>query len=192
VRLIVGLGNPGKTYQHTRHNLGFMILDRVAAGHGIKVRRKGFMSLWGKGTIAAGRVVLAKPQTYMNRSGEAVKALMSYFEVAPESMLVIHDDLDLELGRLKIVAGGGAAGHRGVQSIHDALGTSRYARLKVGIGRPRYNEEVEEYVLSPWYADERHKAAESIAAAAAAVEAIIEDGLAKAMTAVNAGRAPSR
>jgi PTH1 family peptidyl-tRNA hydrolase len=126
----------------------------------------------------------------MNQSGQAVAALMGYFKLSAPELLVIHDDLDVGFGRLKIVRGGGSGGHRGVQSIHDAVAENRYVRLKVGIGRPRFNETSEDYVLGSWYQDQRHQIVKAVDAAAAAVTAIFTDGLEKAMTVVNAGHVP--
>ena len=190
MHLVAGLGNPGKTYEYTRHNVGFMVVDRLAGAHSITVTGKRFFSLWGKGDIAGHKVILAKPQTYMNRSGQAVSALMAYFKLAVEDLLVIHDDLDVDFGRIKIVRGGGTGGHRGVQSIHGSLREDRYVRVKVGIGRPRFNEAVEDYVLSPWYEDQRDQIVEIADSVAAAVTVIITEGLEKAMTAFNARQSP--
>ena len=186
MHLVVGLGNPGETYRLNRHNLGFTVLDQVAENHGIAVRRRRVSSLWGQGAIDGQPVILAKPQTYMNRSGQAVADLMAYFKLSLQHLLVIHDDLDLDFGRIRIVPWGGAGGHRGVQSIHEALASDHHARLKIGIGRPRFNETIEEYVLSRWYEDQRDQVAEIVAAAAAAVSAIFTEGLEKAMMMVNA------
>jgi PTH1 family peptidyl-tRNA hydrolase len=186
VHLVVGLGNPGRKYELTRHNLGFMVVDRLAGAYIIRVTRERFQSLWGRGAIAGRQVILVKPQTFMNRSGQAVAALKAYFKLDVQDLLVVHDDLDLELGRMKIVHGGGAGGHQGVRSIHDALTKDRYVRLKVGIGRPRFNETTEDYVLGNWYEDQRNQVTEMVDGAAEAVTAIFTDGLEKAMTAVNA------
>jgi len=186
VHLVVGLGNPGKTYQHTRHNVGFMVVDQLAAAHSIAVTKKRFDCLWGTGDVGRHRVLLAKPQTFMNLSGQAVEALMAYFKLAAQELLVIHDDLDVDFGRIKIVPGGGTGGHKGVRSIHEALEEDRYLRVKVGIGRPKFSEPAEGYVLSPWYDDQRNLVTEIVDSAAAAVTAIFTDGLEKAMTAVNA------
>lgn len=190
MHLVVGLGNPGKTYEHTRHNTGFMVVDRLAVAHSITVARERFYSLWGTGNIAGHKVILAKPQTFMNRSGKAVYALVSYFKLAVEDLLVIHDELDVDFGRIKIVRGGGAGGHRGVESIHEALEADCYARVKVGIGRPKFSEAVEDYVLSPWYADQRGQVGEMVDCAVEAVTAIFADGLEKAMSEVKAKRFP--
>jgi PTH1 family peptidyl-tRNA hydrolase len=190
VHLVVGLGNPGKTYEHTRHNVGFMVVDRLAGAHFITVTGKRFFSLWGRGDIAGNKVILAKPQAFMNRSGQGVHALMAYFKLAVKDLLVIHDDLDVDFGRIKIVHGGGDGGHRGVQSIHQALGEDRYARVKLGIGRPRFGEVVEDYVLSPWYEDQRDQIVEIVDSAAAAVTAILAHGLERAMTEFNSKQVP--
>lgn len=186
MHLVVGLGNPGKTYQQTRHNVGFNVVDRLAGDHSITIARARFNSLWGPGVIARHNVILAKPQTFMNRSGLAVAALMAYFKLSEQKLLVIHDDLDVDFGRLKLVRGGGAGGHRGVQSIHEALAMNQYVRLKVGIGRPRFSEATDDYVLSAWYEDQRNQVVEIVGAAADAVASIFTDGLEKAMTVVNA------
>jgi PTH1 family peptidyl-tRNA hydrolase len=190
VHLVVGLGNPGKTYEHTRHNVGFMVVDRLAGAHSITVKGKRFFSLWGRGDIAHHKVILAKPQAFMNRSGQGVHALMAYFKLDVEDLLVIHDDLDVDFGRIKIVHGGGHGGHLGVQSIHQALGEDRYARVKVGIGRPRFAEAVEDYVLSPWYEDQGDDIGEIVNTAAAAVTAILVRGLERAMTEFNSQHVP--
>ncbi|MGD9208188.1 MAG: aminoacyl-tRNA hydrolase [Syntrophobacterales bacterium] len=188
--LVVGLGNPGKTYQHTRHNVGFMVVDRLAGTHSIKVTRERFSSFWAPGEIAGRKVLLAKPQTFMNRSGQAVAALMAYYKLAVQDLLVIHDDLDVDFGSIKIVRSGGSGGHRGIRSIHEILKENQYVRVKVGIGRPRFNEAVEDYVLSPWYEDQREQVVEMVDYTAEAATAIIADGLAKAMTVFNADRSP--
>jgi PTH1 family peptidyl-tRNA hydrolase len=167
-----------------------MVVDRLAGAHSIQVTRERFHSFWGAGDIAGHKVILAKPQTFMNRSGQAVAALMAYYKLAVQDVLVIHDDLDVDFGRLKIVRGGGAGGHRGVRSIHDTLKEDRYVRVKVGIGRPRFSEGIEDYVLSPWYEDQRGQVVEMVDYAAEAVTATLTDGLAEAMTVFNADRSP--
>ena len=190
MHLVVGLGNPGKTYEHTRHNVGFMVVDRLAGANSITVKGKRFFSLWGRGDIADHKVILAKPQAFMNRSGQGVHSLMAYFKVDVKELLVIHDDLDVDFGKIKIVHGGGDGGHRGVQAIHQTLGEDRYARVKVGIGRPRFAEAVEDYVLSPWYEDQGDHLGEIVDTAAAAVTAILARGLERAMTEFNSKHVP--
>jgi PTH1 family peptidyl-tRNA hydrolase len=186
VHLVVGLGNPGEAYRSTRHNLGFLVVDEVAREHGIEVTRRRAESLWGRGAIAGRPVMLVKPQTFMNRSGEAVAALIGYFRISPEDLVVVHDDLDLEFGRIRIVPGGGSGGHRGVHSIHEALASFLCARVKIGIGRPCHGESPERYVLNPWYEDQGCEVPEVVKAAAGAVTAIVAHGLDRAMTMVNA------
>ena len=184
--LVVGLGNPGKTYSQTRHNAGFRVVDRLAEAHSIAVTRQRFHSLWGTGVIASHRVILAKPQTFMNRSGQAVGALMAYFKLVAQQLLVIHDDLDVDFGRIKISRGGGTGGHRGIQAIHQSVAEPGYVRVKIGIGRPRFDEDIEDYVLGLWYEDQLSQIAGILDDAASAVTAIITEGLERAMTAVNA------
>lgn len=190
MHLVVGLGNPGETYRVTRHNLGFLVVDYLGKDYGIEVTKKRAESLWGQGSVAGHRVILVKPQTFMNRSGEAVVALMEYFHLPPEHLVVIHDDLDLEFGRMRLLPGGGAGGHRGVHSIHEALGSTQYARLKIGIGRPRHGESPERYVLSPWYEEQWADVPQMVTGAAAAVANILTLGLDKAMTVVNTKHIP--
>jgi PTH1 family peptidyl-tRNA hydrolase len=190
VHLVVGLGNPGEAYRLTRHNLGFLVADYLGNDHGIQLTRKRAESLWGRGVIAGDPVILVKPQTFMNRSGEAVAALMRYFSLSPEHLVVIQDDLDLEFGRMRLVSGGGTGGHRGIHSIHETLGVAQYARLKIGIGRPRYGESPERYVLSPWYEDQWAEVPRTVAGAAAAITNLLIHGLDSAMMVVNAKPIP--
>jgi len=188
VHLVVGLGNPGKTYEHTRHNTGFMVVDRLSVVHTIAVTRERFYCIWGSGDIAGHKVILAKPQTLMNRSGQAVAALMAYFKLAVQDLLVVHDDLDVDFGRSKIVRGGGSGGHRGVRSVHETLEENNYTRVKVGIGRPRFGEAIEDYVLSPWYEDQKDQLTEIVSNAVEVITAVFTDGLEKAMTEFNVKR----
>ena len=190
MHLVVGLGNPGEAYRLTRHNLGFLVVDHLGSDHGIKLTRKRAESLWGRGAVAGHPVILAKPQTFMNRSGEAVVALMRYFSLSPEDLVVIQDDLDLEFGRMRLVPGGGTGGHRGVHSIHETLGVTQYVRLKIGIGRPGHGESPERYVLSPWSEDQWAEVPQVVADAAAAITSLLTNGLDKAMTVVNAKAVP--
>jgi PTH1 family peptidyl-tRNA hydrolase len=154
VRLIVGLGNPGREYEKTRHNVGFMVLDKVADSLGVSISREKFSALYGECRLDETKVFLVKPLTYMNRSGEAVAQFARFFKVEPSQILVIYDDLDLPLGKLRLRLRGSSAGHRGVQSIIDALSTQEFPRLRVGIGRPERKEEVINYVLSPFTEEE--------------------------------------
>jgi peptidyl-tRNA hydrolase, PTH1 family len=182
VHLLVGLGNPGVKYKSMRHNLGFQVLDILSGRWGITLNRQSFSSRWGRGRFYDQEVLLAEPETYMNLSGRAVFRLISYFALTAADLLVIHDDLDLPLGRLKFVAQGGAGGHRGIASIINTIHTPEFLRLKVGIGRPQYGETVEHYVLSPFYTAERDMAAVLVERAADAVETLLLSGLNQAMS----------
>ena len=180
--LLIGLGNPGLKYNSMRHNVGFQVVDVLSKRWGIALNRQSCSSHWGRGIVRGHEVVLAQPETYMNLSGRAVLRLMSFFETSAEDLLVIHDDLDLPLGRLKFVSKGGAGGHRGIASIINTIHTPEFLRLKVGIGRPQYGETVEHYVLSPFYPVEREMAATMVDRAADAVEVFILSGLIQAMS----------
>ncbi len=179
--LVLGLGNPGSRYAGTRHNLGADVVQELARRHGLDLRRQSLGCLWGKGRVSGRDAILALPQTYMNLSGQAAASLTHYFEVGPDRLVVVHDDLDLDLGRLKIARKGGSGGHRGVQSIIQHLGGEEFVRLKVGIGRPRFEEPIEQYVLSGYYADQRELVEKVVAMAADCLEAILSRGVAEAM-----------
>ena len=153
--LIAGLGNPGRKYQFTRHNLGFRVVEALAQNHQIPLNQKKFQSIFGQGIIEGQKVHLLLPQTYMNLSGVAVGHWIRYFHSSPERLVVIHDDLDLAWGRLRIVAKGGAAGHRGVLSLIEHLHTNVFIRLRVGVGRPPGDQPPEVYVLEPLPASRR-------------------------------------
>jgi PTH1 family peptidyl-tRNA hydrolase len=151
--LFVGLGNPGREYHLTRHNIGFFFIDHLADVAGLRADSLKMQGLFCQGRAYGGHVFYVKPQTYMNRSGSCVKSFVEYFKIPLENILVLHDDIDLSLGRIKIVSQGGAGGHNGVKSIAQQLGTHCFARMKIGIGRPVVNEEgqgqpVDQYVLS--------------------------------------------
>ena len=154
VRLVVGLGNPGERYALTRHNVGFMVADRLAEEAGISFGREKFGAVFGRGRLAGNEIILAEPTSYMNRSGPPVRALADYFQVISREVLVIHDDIDLEYGRLKIKEKGGHGGHNGIRSLIDAFGGGDFARLRVGIGRSERGESVAGYVLDRFHPDE--------------------------------------
>ncbi len=183
--LIVGLGNPGGRYSTTRHNIGFMVLDHLAKRWSVKLDSIGFYSIWGRGRVAGSDVVLAKPQTYMNLSGRAVAALSGALAVGPESIIVVCDDCDLPLGRIRIRKRGGSGGHRGLGSIIEHLGSDDFPRVRVGVGRPKEGE-LADYVLSPFEREEAPVVEETIERAALSIEAIIEHGIDYSMNRFNA------
>lgn len=144
--LFVGLGNPGAKYAGNRHNIGFMALDRIAADHGFGPWKKAFRGLATDGRIGAERVLLLKPETFMNLSGEAVQAAMAFHKIAPAQVVVFHDELDLAPGKMRLKQGGGHAGHNGLRSIHAHIGEA-YGRVRLGIGHPGHKDAVAAYVL---------------------------------------------
>jgi PTH1 family peptidyl-tRNA hydrolase len=183
--VVVGLGNPGKKYERTRHNAGFLAADELARRLHIEISQEKCHSLIGRGRIEAAPIVLAKPQTYMNESGRAVAALLQDFYVSPGDLIVIHDELDLPLGTVRIKTGGGHGGHNGLRSIIEFLGTSEFIRVRMGIGRPAPGVDSADYVLSPFLADEQQAAAEAAGRAADAVLAIASQGMTRAMSLFN-------
>ena len=183
--LIVGLGNPGLAYRHNRHNIGFMVADALAQKLEIPLKRVKFKAQIGNGKVEGIPVIIAKPLTYMNNSGEAVAPLVHYFKVPLERMLVIHDDMDLPLGTLRMRPSGGSAGHNGMLSIFDKLGTNAIPRLRVGIGRPPGRMDPADYVLQDFPKNEEELLNMVIAQACEAVLAFITTGLEKAMNTYN-------
>jgi PTH1 family peptidyl-tRNA hydrolase len=183
--LIVGLGNPGLAYRHNRHNIGFMVADVLAQKLEIPLKRVKFKAQIGNGKVEGIPVIIAKPLTYMNNSGEAVAPLVHYFKVPLERLLVIHDDMDLPLGTLRMRPSGGSAGHNGMLSIFDKLGTNAISRLRVGIGRPPGRMDPADYVLQDFPKSEEELLNMVIAQACEAVLAFITTGLEKAMNTYN-------
>lgn len=182
---VVGLGNPGPQYEHTRHNVGFMVVDRLAAGFGIAMQERKFRASWGSGFAAGRKILLAKPSTYMNLSGIAVSEILKYFDFPSERVLVVHDDLDLPCGRIRLVRGGGAGGHKGIASIIAQLNTRDFPRLKLGIGRPLHGEAIESYVLQPPYAEEGPVFAAMVVHGEQAARGVLEHGLSSTMNVYN-------
>ena len=174
--LVAGLGNPGREYAATRHNVGFLVADELARRHGGSWRSK-FSGVLSEVRVDGARVALLKPQTYMNLSGRSVQPAARFFKVEPDALLVVHDEVDLEPGRLQLRAGGGLAGHNGLRSVAQALGSQKFLRLRVGVGRPRRGDPrpVADFVLDPW---EAHEDVDGLVALAAdAVEGLLADGL---------------
>jgi PTH1 family peptidyl-tRNA hydrolase len=185
VYLIVGLGNPGPNYEETRHNIGARVMEFWGRKLGVCWSGRRFQSRSGRARYEDQDVLLICPETFMNRSGFGVKACADYFKIDARQILVVHDDLDLPLGRLKVVRDGGAGGHKGVLSVAEHLGDLAFPRIKVGIGRPRHGEAIEAYVLSPFYEDEGGVVEEVIHLAAKGCELFVSKGLAFAMNQIN-------
>lgn len=188
--LIVGLGNPGTQYDGTRHNVGFEALDRFAADHQAAIDRSRNKALVGEARVRGRRLVLCKPQTYMNLSGEAVGALARFYQVPPADVLVVYDELALPLGRLRLLGKGSDGGHNGMKSLIAHLGTSQFPRLRLGIGPKPPQWDQADFVLSRFAKDEQSLAREMIERAVAAIGAFVEDGLERAMNRVNVAVEP--
>ena len=184
-KLIVGLGNMGSQYSGTRHNAGFWCVERLAQEHSIRFSKRRRHTLVGEGTVGDIAVALVKPRTYVNRSGQAVTSLLAVYGAAPQDLLVIYDDLDLEPGRLRLRAGGGAGGHGGMKSIIQALGNQDIARIRIGIGRPPPGVNEVEYVLGTMDGGERQKVQDAVGRAAEAVACILTEGFDTAMNRFN-------
>ena len=184
--MIVGLGNPGRRYAGNRHNAGFHCLDRLADVHHLVFDGKRDQAELAQGHIAGRRVILAKPQTYVNGSGEAVGALARFFKIEPVDILGIYDELDLPQGSIRLRPHGSSGGHKGMQSIIEHLGTREFPRLRVGIGRPPGKMEPKAYVLQDFTAAELEVMEEVYQRAVAAVQALIQEGVKEAMNRFNA------
>lgn len=184
MRLIVGLGNPGERYALTRHNIGVRVLELAAARWSVKFGPAG-RARWGNGRIGASEVCFSAPLAWMNETGPVVKALLDRLTLSPRDLIVIHDDLDLELGRLRIKRNGGSGGHNGLLSILTALETDEFCRLKVGIGRPAPDEDPAEYVLTPFPPEEIPRIEETRERAVAALESLVVEGVEAAMNRFN-------
>jgi PTH1 family peptidyl-tRNA hydrolase len=191
---VAGLGNPGERYTLTRHNVGFRVADRLARDRSTDIRRLEFQALTAIVEIDRSEVLLMKPQTYMNRSGESVAAACRETGLDPGRLIVVYDDVDLPLGRIRVRRGGGAGGHRGVRSVIEETGESAFARVRIGVGRPPAGMAVEQYVLEPFAPQEEPVVEAAIERAAGAVRAIVNDGIEAAMQRFNAaasGEAPT-
>lgn len=181
--LVVGLGNPGRDYERSRHNVGFMSVDELAGGQRVRVSERVAKSLVGRGRLGECELILAKPQTMMNLSGLAVKALRAKYTIGLERIVVIHDELDLPFGRIRLKKGGSSAGNHGVDSVIASLGTRDFIRLRVGIGRPTGSGV--DYVLGSFSDKEDEQLAGIISRAADAVTRLVELDLQRAMTDIN-------
>ncbi len=183
--LIVGLGNPGPSYHNNRHNVGFMVVNALADAANIPIRRVEFHALIGKGDFADVRLILAKPQTYMNNSGQAVAALVRFYKIPVERLLVVHDDLDLPFGTLRLRPTGSAGGQRGMGSIITKLNTQEFARLRVGIGRPPGRMDPSDYVLHDFDPPEEEMLPEVLGRAVKAIKMFLEEDIDLAMNKFN-------
>jgi PTH1 family peptidyl-tRNA hydrolase len=189
MRLIVGLGNPGKEYRETRHNVGFMVVDEIAKRHGLTLAMApsqvpdAFIAK----KFGADPFLIGKPLTFMNRSGEAVAALAHYYDIVPADLLVVVDEVALPFGRLRARARGSAGGHNGLKSVIERLGTTEFPRLRLGVGRGDTRRDLADHVLSKFEADERSALEELITRAADAAEMFAAEGIEKVMNAYNPG-----
>ena len=185
MRLIVGLGNPGAQYENTRHNAGFMVIDKIGIEFGISIDKKKFDVHYGRGTIKDHAVMLAKPMAFMNRSGEPVQKLAAYFKIPSKELIVVHDDIDLAFGRLKIKEKGGHGGHKGLKSIIRAVGQDAFVRVRIGIGRSETGNSVSDHVLGRFYDDEAKLLDAIINRARDAVITILTEGTKAGMNRFN-------
>ena len=184
--LIAGLGNPDKKYEHTRHNVGFDVIDELAEKYNIRISEKKHKALLGKGVIEGQKVVLAKPQTYMNLSGESIVELVHYYKIDPETeMIVIYDDISFAPGNLRIRQSGSAGGHNGIKNIIKCLGTQEFMRIKVGVGEKPKNWDLADFVLGHFSKEERENLEDAIGRAMEAVGYMINGDVAKAMNEYN-------
>lgn len=184
--LVVGLGNPGRQYDMTRHNIGFVVIDHLADKLGIKVKKLKFKAIYGEGVIGGEKVLLVKPQTYMNLSGESVRDFVNFYKIPNENIIIIHDDISLAAGRLRIREKGSAGGHNGLKSIIYQLSTDEFIRIKIGVGTPENKDhELADYVLGRFTKEEIPVLEESIIKASMSVEEIIKNGAQSAMNKFN-------
>ncbi len=183
--MLAGLGNPGTQYTRTRHNIGFRVLDKISDIFSIPFNKSRFDSIYSKGIINGKKIILAKPQSFMNKSGFPIQKLSSYFKIKTSDIIIVHDDMDLNLGKIKLVKNRGHGGHNGIKSIMDALGTKDFIRVRIGIGRPHGQRDVISHVLTT-FSKEEEKLLETITEKSVeACEIILEQGIKKAMTQCN-------
>ncbi|MFC1988055.1 aminoacyl-tRNA hydrolase [Chloroflexota bacterium] len=193
MKLIVGLGNPGRDYANSLHNLGFMCLSHFARTHSIRFDKKQAQARTGSGEVAGIEVIVARPQTYMNRSGQAVSRLVKKFNISLDDLIVIHDDLDLPLGKIRIRQGGSSAGHKGIESIINGLGSQDFPRIRVGIGRPAAGgnsmadreAQIVNWVLSSFNSEERKVIDHVLPQVSEAMVCLLTEGLTAAMNKYN-------
>ena len=189
--IIAGLGNPGGKYDNTRHNAGFRVMDILADRMGILVEEKKHKALCGRGVLEGQKVILLKPQTFMNLSGESLRAAMDYYKLTPEEVIVIYDDVSLDPGQLRIRLKGSAGGHNGIKSIIAHLGTQEFPRIKVGVGAKPPRMDLADYVLGHFSKEEQETMEEAGREAAAAVVMMLTDGPERAMNHFNMKKKPA-
>jgi PTH1 family peptidyl-tRNA hydrolase len=185
MKLLAGLGNPGDRYAETRHNIGFAVVQRVAVAAGIALKRKGYQGLYGVGRVAGTETTLLLPQTFMNLSGASVGPACKSLGIAPGDLIVVHDEVDLSFGTLRIKVGGGHGGHNGLRSIIEVLGSGDFVRVRIGVGRPPLGGDVAGYVLNPFGSTERASLDAVVTNSAAAVATLLARGVAQAMNEFN-------
>ena len=183
--LIAGLGNPGSAYENTRHNIGFRAAERAAERLGERIGRKKFRSLCAEAVYSDEKLLIIKPQTFMNASGEAVREAREFYRIEPERIIVVYDELDLALGNVRVNRGGSSAGHNGIRSVIASLGSGEFCRVRIGIGKPLGKKEARDHVLSAFAADERDTATEMVETAVEATFEIISRGVDSAMNRFN-------
>lgn len=182
--LVVGLGNPGKEYEHTRHNVGFDIIDLMSRKYNIELNRKKFKGIYGDGTICSERVMFLKPMTYMNLSGESIREVLNFYKIPNENIIIIYDDISLQVGKIRIREKGSAGGHNGIKSIIANLNSEVFTRIKVGVGEPEYSNLVS-HVLGKFSDEERNKLDKVFEEIHKIIEVIITKGASEAMNKFN-------
>lgn len=182
--LIVGLGNPGKQYNNTKHNIGFLVVDEIGSKVGIELSKNKFSGVFGEGYAGGEKLLMLKPETYMNLSGQSVSGAKNFYDIPAENIIVVYDEMDLPLGTVRIKSGGGSAGHNGIKSIISSLGTDAFQRVRVGIGKP-LRASGANHVLSGFSKEETELVKESVSRAADAALSIIEKGIERAMNEYN-------
>lgn len=183
--LVVGLGNPEGEYSNSRHNMGFDTINKIAEKLDVKISREKYKGLYGETTINNEKVILLKPQTYMNLSGEAVIEFMNFYKLSEEDLIVVYDDIDIEPGKIRIKRNGSASTHNGMKSIVHYLNTQNFERVRVGIGKPEFNGDLISYVIGDIPTEEKELLSEGVSKAEEAIETILKDGIETAMNLYN-------
>lgn len=185
MKLIVGLGNPGKQYEHTRHNIGFEVIDALSSKFAIPLNQSKFKGLYGIGFHSGEKIILLKPLTYMNLSGESIRAAMDYYDIDIEDLLVIYDDLDLPVGKIRLRQKGSPGGHNGIKSTVAHLGTQQFNRIRIGIDRPQTGMSVPDYVLGRFHPDEKAPTEDAVKKSAEACSTWLEKPFLQVMNEYN-------